>query len=312
MWNEQSYEDLIAELSIIRPPSHTDDFDHLIFEYDTNEEDVQQPKTRVYYVRGDGLYGMNWMIIFIGINNVRSNTLEWAHALLAANTEIAPRDKIPRWIALGDSSEPVLVLQVDWSYLSATVLDTLVEHTVKEMTNMMKVTVETAMKEREEDTNAGTAVTVPRLQEPLYRTFDELITAMQPFRATSERSNGYVLDYDGAPVRLIPGNKGDSKWFDIQITLTGIEISTRLDWAHTVLLSNRDMCQATPIPTWFAIDEDKRILLVNRLYWQTLEAKALDSHIVRSITDMKQALIEIGVGRILAQHHHATHDLHVV
>mmetsp|Transcript_4706 Transcript_4706/g.9737 ORF Transcript_4706/g.9737 Transcript_4706/m.9737 type:complete len:145 (+) Transcript_4706:46-480(+) len=141
MSTEQTFEDFIAELSAIHPPSNTDDFNKLIFEYDTHEDDKLSRKTRVYFVGSNYFAGRKWMNVFVGMHNIRANTLEWAQALLAANTEIGTREMVPQWIGIGDSMEPVLVLQLNWTCMSAGTLHNFVEHTVLDMTDRVQAKV---------------------------------------------------------------------------------------------------------------------------------------------------------------------------
>mmetsp|Transcript_2842 Transcript_2842/g.5531 ORF Transcript_2842/g.5531 Transcript_2842/m.5531 type:complete len:154 (-) Transcript_2842:80-541(-) len=151
---------------------------------------------------------------------------------------------------------------------------------------------------------------MPGEKPPIHRTFDQLVKAMQGLRSTTKQDDGYVMDYDGGTVRLVPGKLAGVNWVHIYITLTGFEVGTRFDWAQKLLVANKEMCQATPIPSWFAVDKGNRVLFVNRLDWQYLPPPVLDDHILRNISQMKEALLEEGVGRILAQRHHAPNDLH--
>ena len=122
-------------------------------------------------------------------------------------------------------------------------------------------------------------------------------------RPSFVEGNKTFFDFAGNPVYLVAIENEGVHWVDIFMRLTGIR-ADRLDWARKLLKDNREMASATPIPSWFAIDNEGRVVFVNRLDWRHTSAEVLEDHIRRATDEMRKALIEDGVGNILAQRHH--------
>lgn len=86
----------------------------------------------------------------------------------------------------------------------------------------------------------------------------------------------------------------DVHWMDIQITLPRFKMD-KLGNAQKALKANLEMGTATPIPTWFAADENSNVVFINRLDWRHLTAEILDDHIARCVEQMSDALATEGV-----------------
>ncbi|CAB9508971.1 expressed unknown protein [Seminavis robusta] len=102
-------------------------------------------------------------------------------------------------------------------------------------------------------------------------------------------------DYgNGCIVHLQAGEMDGIDWMDIFIKIP-IDPVDMFQVTRKLLQSNMAMAAATPIPTWFAMDEEDNIFFVNRLDWRHVTYAVLDDHIVRCVDQMREALLSEGV-----------------
>ncbi|HEX4918859.1 MAG TPA: hypothetical protein VFV43_13235 [Limnobacter sp.] len=127
-----------------------------------------------------------------------------------------------------------------------------------------------------------------------YNRFDDLMRDMQAKRPSEQHPDGPVFFFNDQPVRLIAGEMEGVHWMDIHIELTRFRTDT-FQAAKKVLIANREMGGATPIPTWFAMNEKDQLVFINRLDWRHISTNILEEHILRCIDQMAMALQSEGV-----------------
>ncbi|HEX4879332.1 MAG TPA: hypothetical protein VFV39_05760 [Limnobacter sp.] len=127
-----------------------------------------------------------------------------------------------------------------------------------------------------------------------YTRFEDLMRDMQSMRPHQKHAHGLVFFFNDQPVRLVAGEMEGVHWMDIHIELTRFRTDT-LQAAKKVLMANREMGGATPIPTWFAMNDKDQLVFINRLDWRHISAKILEEHILRCIEQMGIALQSEGV-----------------
>lgn len=129
----------------------------------------------------------------------------------------------------------------------------------------------------------------------MYKKFDDLLIDLGRKRPSQKSPTGTVFFFNDHEVRLIAGEMEQVHWMDIQIELPRFRVDN-LQAAKKVLQANREMGMATPIPTWFALSEKGDCLVfVNRLDWRHVTDQVVESHILRCIDQMSQALKTEGV-----------------
>lgn len=124
--------------------------------------------------------------------------------------------------------------------------------------------------------------------------FNDLIADMRQRRPSEKTAEGLVFFVKDHPVRLIDGEMEGIHWVDIHVGLNRFRMDGMIQ-ARKVLQANLEIGSATPIPSWFAIDKQDRIVYINRLDWRHIEASVLDEHIGRCIDFMNEALAGEGL-----------------
>lgn len=127
-----------------------------------------------------------------------------------------------------------------------------------------------------------------------YAKFDDLTRDLSSRRPSKQFPDGPVFYFNDQPVRLIAGEMEGVHWMDIHIELTRFR-ADNLQAAKKVLIANREMGGSTPIPTWFALNDQDQLIFINRLDWRHISAKILEDHILRCIDQMASALQSEGV-----------------
>ncbi|HEX4843618.1 MAG TPA: hypothetical protein VFV57_08095 [Limnobacter sp.] len=127
-----------------------------------------------------------------------------------------------------------------------------------------------------------------------YTRFDDLVRDLKSTRPSEQQAEGLVFYFNDQPVRLVAGEMEGVHWMDIHIELSRFRADT-LQAAKKVLMANREMGGATPIPTWFAMNDKDQLVFINRLDWRHISAKILEEHILRCIDQMAMALQSEGV-----------------
>lgn len=121
--------------------------------------------------------------------------------------------------------------------------------------------------------------------------YQEALSEIRPSFHVGDR---WIFDYDGCEVYLQAGERKDVRWMDIFMQVN-IAPQDMLKATKHLLKLNAEMAMASPIPVWFAMDEDENILFVNRMNWERLPTTLLDEHIVRCIERMTVALLAEGI-----------------
>lgn len=125
----------------------------------------------------------------------------------------------------------------------------------------------------------------------MYDKFDDLLRDMSARRPSQKTQFGQVFFINDHSVSLVAGEMQGIHWMDIQIEMPRFRVDN-LESAKKILIANREMGMATPIPTWFALSEKQDVLVfINRLDWRHVTAEVVNSHVLRCIEQMEQALM---------------------
>ena len=125
----------------------------------------------------------------------------------------------------------------------------------------------------------------------MYQKFEELLIDIGQNRPSQKSDSGPVFYFNDQAVRFMAGEMEGVHWMDIQIEMPRFRVDN-LESAKKILIANREMGMATPIPTWFALSEKQDVLVfINRLDWRHVTAEVVDSHVLRCIEQMEQALM---------------------
>lgn len=129
----------------------------------------------------------------------------------------------------------------------------------------------------------------------MYIQFNDLLNDLSRNRPNKKSGEDTVFFFNDQPVQLLAGEMEGIHWMDIHIELQNFAVEN-LQAARKVLQANREMGRSTPIPTWFAINENNgRLIFINRLDWRHISCQVLEDHIQRCIQQMGDALRSEGV-----------------
>jgi len=288
----ESFKDLLDALSLLRPTQEANG--KTIFDYG----DQQQ-----VYLQAGEMQEIHWMDIFIRVKGYHANSLISNKLILQMNQVTSRPEAISTWFGAEKDDEEglsrvVFVMRANWQGITAKDLDSF----ILERCSYLRLAQTGSDSNSSADHMGQPRAYVGNSHRETEEKFSALLEDLAR-RCHSDNVDGRTVFFYGEdeanPVYLVRGEWRGTHWIDICIQLTGIVVNTLHSSKH-LLQANAEMCSATPIPSWFAANEDDKALFINRLDWRHISAEVLDDHIQRCVSQMKEALVEEGVAPIIA------------